>query len=179
MPDYHTNGYDDLGDGAMLRKVQHGWKSAETLCGSGSEVAATIAIRAQLPEIMRGYGFQTIADVGAGDMNWMRHVALPAGVGYSGYDLHPRNLAVKKHDITKAPLPGRVDLILCRHVLNHMSIRMTEDAVKNMSETTGYLLITNCDNQQDYWDQYGFKMPGRLIDTYPDCQHWHLELFQL
>jgi hypothetical protein len=98
---------------------------------------------------------------------------------YQGYDLFPRHEAVKQFDITKEILE-KSDLILCRHVLNHLSIDFSTCAINNFKASgSKYLLITNCNNQRNYWDTFDFKVDGELIETLKDCQHWDLELYKL
>src|SRR3546814_4057608 len=45
--------------------------------GVGSEVAATEALRAALPELVTRLGCNRLVDVGCGDWNWMRGLDLP------------------------------------------------------------------------------------------------------
>ena len=176
MPDYHAHGYDRMSDAELLSKVKKGWKSDETPCGSGSTIESTRLIRSYLPKIAEKYGIQTVVDAGAGDLHWIRGVLWD--VDYQGFDLLPRHTDVIQFDITKDVLP-KADMILCRHVLNHLSIQFSERAIENF-RTSGsrYLLMTNCKNQRDYWKQYALAV-GDVIETWKDAQHWDLELYAL
>jgi len=176
MPDYHAHGYDRMTDEELLEKVKRGWQSAETPCGSGSTIEATELIRSALPEIAKRYSIRTVSDAGAGDLHWIRSVAW--SVDYQGFDLYPRHPDVAQFDITKQVLP-RSDLILCRHVLNHLSIQYAERALANFrASRSTYLLMTNCDNQRRYWSQYGLSIGGP-IEKWKDTQHWDLEMYRL
>lgn len=176
MPDYHAHGYDRMTDAELLSKVQKGWKSEETPCGAGSTIESTRLIRSYLPRIADQYGISSVVDAGAGDLHWIRSVQW--GVEYRGFDLHPRHPNVIKLDITKEVLP-KADMILCRHVLNHLSIQFSERAIEKFRASEArYLLMTNCDNQRDYWAQYGLSV-GHVIETWKDAQHWDLELYAL
>lgn len=176
MPDYHVHGYDDLTDQELLNKVKKGWQSKETPCGSGSTVMNSVHIRTLLPKLVQQHGIHSVVDAGAGDLHWMQLVKWE--VAYTPYDLFPRHPDVVKLDITKELLP-RADLILCRHVLNHLSIRMAAAAIDNfrLSGST-YLLMTNCDRQRDYWHQYELCV-GEPVEVFNETQHWHLELYRL
>lgn len=175
MPDYHAHGYDRLTDAELLQKVARGWRCDETPCGTGSTVANSAHVRALLPVLCWWYQIESVVDAGAGDLNWSRLVPWKK---YQGYDLFPRHPSVKRFDITKEVLP-KADLIICRHVLNHLSIEMSERALANFRDSgSRYLLMTMCDQQADYWRQYGLQI-RRPIARFDDCQHWKLELHEL
>ena len=99
-------------------KYKQGWTGGlpETECGFGSKLEQTKAQRDWLPKIVKDYGITSIADIGAGDLNWMRHVNL--GCDYQGYDLVPRHPDVKPFDLLADPMPV-ADCYLCVWVLNH------------------------------------------------------------
>lgn len=170
----HSHGYDRLTDRELLEKVKRGWNCEETPCGSGSTLGQTGRIRRLLPGIVKKYEIKTVSDSGAGDLNWITKTKWD--VEYQGYDLYPRHPDVIQFDATKKILP-RSDLIICRHVLNHLSIEFMELMVDNffLSESR-YVLVTNCENQQDYWNQYQFCM-GEPIETFGDTNQWWLELY--
>ena len=129
--------------------------------------------------MIKKYGITTISDVGAGDLNWIKRVDLKCN--YKGYDLYPRHKDVIQFDATKDTVP-QSDLILCRHVLNHLSIQYSERCLLNFQKSKSkYLLITNFDKQKDYWKQYNLKIETygyKKIKTYDECQTWDLELYE-
>ena len=100
---------------------------------------------------------------------------------YKGYDLLPRHKDVIQFDATKEVVP-QSDLILCRHVLNHLSIQYSERCLLNFQKSKSkYLLMTNFDKQKDYWKQYNLKMETydyKKIKTYEECDKWELELYE-
>ena len=138
----------EMTDDHLLRKVTKGWvtRDNETECGSGSQKKNTKLVTKILHHIVKKYDIVTLSDAGAGDLNWIPD---NLNVLYQGYDLFPRHEAVKQFDITKEILE-KSDLILCRHVLNHLSIDFSTCAINN------------------------FKASGLK-----DCQHWDLELYKL
>lgn len=170
----HAHAYDELTDAQLLEKVRRGWRESETPCGSGSTIRNSAHIRALLPVLCWFYQIESIVDAGAGDLHWARLIDHP---NYQGFDLYPRHPSVTQHDITKQVLP-KADLIICRHVLNHLSVRMSTDALRLFGESgSKYLLLTTCDNQQDYWGEYDLKLI-EPIARFKDCQHWYLELYK-
>lgn len=176
MPDYHAHGYDNMTDESLMEKVKRGWKSTETPCGTGSTVENSRLARSCLTRLVKRYEIKTVSDAGAGDLNWIRKTSWD--VEYQGYDLFPRHPDVIQFDMTKEVLP-KTDLILCRHVLNHLSIQFSERAVENFRKSgSTYLLMTNAPNQRDYWKAYDFSI-GEPIETFPDCYKWELELYRL
>lgn len=172
----HAHEYDKLTDAQLMAKVQRGWQCDETPCGTGSTMDSTGLVREHLPKIVAQYGIKTVSDAGAGDLHWMPSVDWD--VEYQGYDLFPRHADVKQFDMCKEVLP-QSDLIICRHVLNHLSIQKSEQALANFKASgSKYLLMTMCENQLDYWGQYDLSLDG-FIDSFADCAHWWLELYQL
>ena len=126
----HTHEYDKMTDESLMQKVKKGWKSNETPCGSGSELKNAQLVIKLLPVLIKKYGITTISDVGAGDLNWIKRVDLKCN--YKGYDLYPRHKDVIQFDATKDTVP-QSDLILCRHVLNHLSIQYSERCLLHFS----------------------------------------------
>lgn len=180
-------GWDGMSDVDMKNKMEPGvgWatQGQKGSCGIGSEMDNTGQIRHGLPNIMRDYDLISIADVGAGDRNWIQHTMFPSPMNYDAFDLIPRHKIVTQLDCTKQSLPQGYDLILCRFVLNHLSPRMARDALR-LFQASGsrYLLMTNCDNQRQYWTQHGL-WPLQIGEPGPkmfkDWGKWDLELYQL
>ena len=174
----HAHEYDKMSDESLMEKVTKGWKSNETPCGTGSELKNATFIIDLLPKIIEEYNIKTVSDVGAGDLHWIKTMKL--NCNYVGYDLYPRHEDVVKFDATKEVIP-QSDLILCRHVLNHLSIQFSERCLLNFQKSKSkYLLMTNFDKQEDYWSQYNLKMETygyEKIKTCEECQKWNLELY--
>lgn len=171
-------GWDGMTHSHMVDKMKKGWRSGSgTSCGYGSQLDQTHEIRSLLPKLVAEYDIHSIADVGAGDMNWM----LPTFVDfYQGYDIFPRRAVVEKFDATAEVLPDRYDLILCRHVLNHISPKLALDALRNFkSSGSTWLLMTMSVAQGEYWMIHGLSYGSQAIATYQDCEGWILELFNL
>jgi hypothetical protein len=64
---------------------KNGWGSDESFSGTGSTVANTTAIRAELPNVIRELEIKSIIDIPCGDFNWMR--LLDLSIPYLGCDI--------------------------------------------------------------------------------------------
>lgn len=130
--------------GMALREYERGWVGGlpETPCGYGSLISQTRQQREWLADIAERYQIKTIADIGAGDLNWIPLVNWPHQVTYSAYDLVPRNSGVKKFDILQQ-VPKKFDCILCLWVLNHMSEAQALKAIENIRASGSvYMVLT-------------------------------------
>lgn len=120
----------------------------ETPCGRGSKLENTNTIRIVLPAWIKKYEIKSLADIGAGDRNWMKHLDL-SGIDYRSYDLLPRTPETVQLDVTSEDVPP-VDAILCRHVLNHLPLEMVVEALGRMKRQAKYLILsTNPDGKHD------------------------------
>lgn len=126
-----------------VAKYKKGWVGGmpETPCGSGSTMKETRQQREWLPAMIDKYGIRTVADIGAGDLNWIK--TLDWDVEYTPYDLVPRQPEVQPFDLIKQ-VPPQVDLILCLWVLNHLPFEHCRAAIKNLkSSGAKYLMMTD------------------------------------
>ena len=125
-------------------KYQKGWTGGlpETPCGHGSKMSSTKVQREWIPGIIEKYGIKTIADIGAGDMNWIKNVDL-GGSDYTPYDLVPRKDGVHQFDLIQE-VPPKVDLIMCLWVLNHLPFDHCRQAIANLKASGAkYLMMTD------------------------------------
>jgi hypothetical protein len=110
-----------LTDEEMIARMAMGWArgnmKAESQCGRGSYMSATVTARRWLATIAKAYYINTVVDIGAGDLNWIG--AVNWNVHYRGYDVYPRHQDVEYFDGTK-DVPPECDLILCRQVMIHL-----------------------------------------------------------
>ena len=128
------------------------WFSSESVSGVGSEMASTLAIRTELPLLIKKFNVTSILDIPCGDWNWMKTVDLN-GTSYIGADIVPDLIEKNKSlyptvdfrvlDLTTDQLP-KVDLIFTRDCLGHLSNENIIKAIKNC-EASGskYLLTTS------------------------------------
>jgi hypothetical protein len=96
-----------------------------------------------LPRVVAKHEIRSIADIGAGDLNWVRHIAWPTGVTYTAYDLVPRHPSVQPFDLL-AEIPPPVDLLMCLWVLNHLPFEDCRRALANLRASgSRWLLMTD------------------------------------
>jgi SAM-dependent methyltransferase len=132
----------------------------ESASGPGSSLAAAKPALNLLRRTLRHRHLASVLDLGCGDWNWMQALALP-GVGrdlqvrYEGWEASPElvNELNVRHgrpgmiefmarDITTAPLP-KVDLIIARDVLFHLSVAQALPLVDRIRESCRYFLSTS------------------------------------
>lgn len=141
-------------------KYRRGWTGGlpETECGYGSKVSVTSVQREWLGHVFDKYEIRSIADVGAGDLNWIRHMNLD-GFDYKAYDLVPRHPSVIEFDLCHQ-VPPAVDCILCLWVLNHMPYGACELALANLKASGAkYLIMTD----RPKW--HAEQPPGILMEA--------------
>lgn len=163
-------------DAAHAARMAAGWLgglSDGTPCGSGSTLAGSRPIRKWLPAMLEKYDIRKLADVGAGDMRWMRTLNLP-GVDYRPYDLIPRDAGVERMDITREALAAPVHAVLCRHVLIHLDPPRIEAALRNIRASARYLIASHYpdagafDPAKSYNQTNLVKYLGEPLEMTPD-----------
>ena len=172
---------------------ENGWKGGESASGLGSSLAQTVAIRTDLPKLIREFGWRSMLDLPCGDFHWMSRVDLD--VDYVGADvvkeLVRRNRAQYARDrrrfveldLLSDALPT-VDLVLCRDCLVHFSDEHVRRALGSIvASGSEYLLTTTHPSQRGNRDvvtggfrplnlqapPFDFPPPIRLIDE--NCTH--------
>jgi SAM-dependent methyltransferase len=142
---------------------QNLWGDKESVSGSGSSLAATAALRAELSLLLKRLGVQSLLDAPCGDFLWMKEVV--GGLGqYTGVDivrgLIERNQAEYASDnvrfvcadICTDELPG-ADLVLCRDCFIHLPTALIFASLRNFQRTGArYLLLTNSPDAGAYFD---------------------------
>ena len=136
-----------------MDKFKKGWTGGlpETPCGYGSKVRATVQQRAAIETVIQFCEIKTIADIGAGDLNWIKHTNLQ-GAKYKGYDLIVRHPEVQQFDIVHEPAP-QVDLLMCLWVLNHLPHEDARQALQNLRDSgSKWLMMTWEQRLPDFLD---------------------------
>jgi hypothetical protein len=139
------------------------WNGAESLSGPGSSLEQTETIRRELPLLFHRHGITNVLDVPCGDFKWMSQVDL-GSITYIGGDLvdtlvENNNGKFSKHgvsfqvmDLRHSQLP-KVDLILCRDCLVHMSYADIWLALRTIVESgSTFLLTTSFTNKKSNWN---------------------------
>jgi hypothetical protein len=152
------------------------WGASASTSGLGSEMDATAALRAELPQLFEKLAVTSLLDAPCGDAGWINRANLVVSI--IGVDivvcliegLQVRSAAGeikgKYHlaDITRDPLP-RCDAILCRDALVHLSFANIERAVANFRASGATWLIattfpewqTNGDCEDGDWRALNFE----------------------
>lgn len=133
--------------------IKNIWGSKESKSGKGSILNQTATIRREIPQILGDIKAATLLDLPCGDFNWLQHVDLGLKK-YIGGDIVPEIVAqnrkkyendkriFKLMDITTSKLP-KVDIILCRDCLVHLSYKDIFAAINNFKKSKStYLLST-------------------------------------
>jgi len=128
------------------------WGSEESLSGAGSILNQTETIRKEIPLLIKEMGFKSLLDVPCGDFNWLSQTELDVEK-YIGGDIVPdlitlnrnkfqdNNITFECMDITQI-IPSKVDLILCRDCLVHLSYKDIFSALKNFKKSKSKFLLT-------------------------------------
>ena len=143
---------------------EEGWTGGlpETPCGHGSRMSSTTLQREWIPAKIAEYGIKTVADIGAGDLNWIRRTKL-GDVEYTAYDVVPWAPGVVEFDILWR-IPPRVDLILCLWVLNHFPPERSRQAWGNIvASGCRYVIITYRGMQGDIQPHHGLPYLDEIV----------------
>lgn len=129
------------------------WGSAETFSGGGSEVAVTQNIRPEITALIKRFHITSIADAPCGDFNWMKLVDLGT-CKYIGIDivkalidnnskLFANQFREFKHLNLIEDVIDKVDLIVCRDMLAHLTNEQIFHVLRNFKKSgSKYLLAT-------------------------------------
>jgi len=159
----------------------HDRHGLESRSGPGSSLAETAAIRRELPVLVQELQVISILDVPCGDFHWMKEVALPIA-RYIGADIMTDQVTKNtvsfandrrtfmRLDLRQDRLP-KVDLILCRDCLVHLSFADIFLALENVKRSNStYLLATtfpaareNTDIVTGEWRPLNLQLPPFLF----------------
>ncbi len=137
------------------------WWSSESRSGTGSTLANTVFLREELVQLLSTFQVSSMLDIPCGDFNWMKAVDLKS-LKYIGADLVKQivienNIRFQTDTIKfmhlnacKDTLP-RVDLIFCRDMLQHMSLKDIKLALANFKKSGSKYLLTSTFPHVDLW----------------------------
>ena len=142
----------------VFQNAYEGMSKLESASGGGSTLTATERIRKEFPVILKDFGVQSLLDAPCGDFNWMSQIALKLDM-YYGCDIVSELIDKNREkyedsqrkfltlDITKDQLP-KVDLILCRDCLVHLSYENIFAAINNFKRSGSKYLLTTTFSQK-------------------------------
>lgn len=139
------------------------WGGENSVSGPGSELDQTREISKELPSILHDLDIRTVLDIPCGDFHWMKHVDM-TGIEYTGADIVPdlihdnrttyerENVKFLVANLINDKLP-KVDLILCRDCLVHLSFKDIFLALHNVCDSgSKYLLTTTFTRRKNNHD---------------------------
>jgi hypothetical protein len=126
-------------------KYKRGWHSGlpETECGFGSKISQTVIQREWMQRVIDDLAPASIADIGAGDLNWSTSMVLPE---YQGYDLVPRHPEVREFNLLQDPVP-QAEMLWCIWVINHLPEEAARIAVDKLTNSGAKWLIMTWDDR--------------------------------
>jgi len=175
--------------------------------GAGSDLEQTKVIRKELPKLLKELNVMTMLDISCGDFYWMKEINLDF-IQYIGVDIVKDIIEINKKkysnpnkkfiklDITKDSIP-KVDFILCRYLLQHLSQENIWKAINNIKKSKSkYLLTTVATRTKENVDindgayrplnllmpPFSFPEPQKMIDekcTIPQCKDMMLFLWKI
>jgi SAM-dependent methyltransferase len=128
------------------------WGEPQSVSGPGSSLEETVAVREELPRLVRQLGVRSLLDAACGDCHWLSSTQLDLD-RYIGIDIVPELIAQNRErlgkagwefavkDITSDALP-QADLIICRDCLIHLSFHYIERILRNFRRSGATFLLT-------------------------------------
>lgn len=135
------------------------WGDAESVSGSGSNLAQTAQLRAELPALLKRHGVRSLLDAPCGDFHWMAQTPLELD-RYVGADIVTDLVArvADQHtadgrqficmDLIADALPS-ADALLCRDCLVHLDYERIAAVIRNIKRSGIPLLLTTSHRRQD------------------------------
>ncbi len=159
----------------MERKFQNiKWQGHQ--CGRGSLFENTEKTRSLLEGIIEKYNIKTVSDAGAGDLSWIHSTKW--NIEYTAYDIRKWHKDVVVCDITKTVLP-KTDLIICRHVLNHIPHELKIEAISRFVESDStYLFMTHGNPAEESPFKLG-ELLEKSEELFPGGRTWYYGLWRL
>ena len=121
----------------------------ETACGRGSTIKNTQEIREFLPKLIDDYKIESMLDLACGDCNWISSISLNCEYVGQDNDLEHLMKADKLMpdcvfdlaDVEEISQP--YDLIMARHVFQHLPTDKVVRTLDKMRERSKYYLVTS------------------------------------
>lgn len=164
---------DDLRNEMVKKFKKIEW--AHHPCGRGSVFENTEWTRGLLEQFTEQYDIKTVSDAGAGDLSWVGETKW--NVDYTPYDIRKWHKDIIQFDVTNEVLP-KTDLIVCRHVLNHLDPKLRAEATKRFTESgSKYIFITF--KKIDHFSEMWGDPLENSIERFPGGAVWQYGLWQM
>ncbi len=130
------------------------WGDDGSRSGSGSTVANTATLRAELPGMLDRLAIRTLLDLPCGDWTWMQHVDRSRLERYVGADIAPEliehltqlhrapRVEFMQLDVLSSSLP-QVDAVMMRDLLGHLDDVRVRRAVRNVRRSGAQWLLAS------------------------------------
>jgi len=146
--DEHERVFTWIYDTAVWGKNDQG----EGFSGGGSRLANTGEYIAYLEKFMKDHNIKSVVDVGCGDWEFSRYIDW-SGINYIGYDVVAHVIEKNRKSFGSSSIQfihgnflyvdlPEADLLLCKHVLQHLSNADIINFLKQLKKFK-YCLITN------------------------------------
>jgi len=168
-----SNVFNDIYIRNMWNMGQNDSKS-----GLGSSIVYTVHIQNILREVVNRFSIRSMIDTSCGDWFWMKKVRTDLKCSYLGIDIVPdivrenlklygtENTHFLNSDVLSylKTIPDKsVDLILCRHTLEHLPSEYNVDFMKECKRVCSYLLLTT-HTESENRELNGTQTPYRPIN---------------
>ncbi len=132
--------------------INNTWAGQQSISGHGSDFIPTQTLRQELPRLLKELNIESLLDAPCGDYYWMNLTDLRLE-RYIGVDVVPELIQKNQEqygndhkqflslDITHDSLP-KVDLILCRDCLVHLSFKDIAAALQQFKQSGSTYLLT-------------------------------------
>lgn len=146
---------DNLKDKFTATYKNNSWGSQESFSGGGSEWNFAQYYAENFLSIIKKYNIKSIFDTSCGDWNWMNEIKdkLP---NYIGNDIVEDLIKVNKEKyesetikfvcgdmIESLKIQKNIDLVVCRHTLEHLPTDYIINFLNILKNNTKYALITS------------------------------------
>ena len=145
--------FDDIYERAQWGRNRKGLGTS----GSGSTLNATLLYRVFLQCLLKANAIRSVVDAGCGDWEFSQTVDW-SGIDYKGYDVVERvivqntqrfaaaNIQFFHGSVVELDLPA-ADLIICKHVLQHLPTRDVQQVLAKLKKYKHILLTNGVDHQ--------------------------------
>ncbi|KAI8905592.1 hypothetical protein EDD86DRAFT_249164 [Gorgonomyces haynaldii] len=134
---------------------QNTWGSSESRSGTGSHIANTRNVRSLLAKAIQEFTIQKFVDAPCGDCNWQPKIEGLDKIQYFGFDIVPQLIQsnIKKFsdktnmhfgvlDFSNHQFPVTPDLVLCRDMIQHNTLKDGVRAYANIEQSGAKYLVT-------------------------------------
>lgn len=155
------------------------WNGVESRSGPGSGTSATRNIAKQITDLVRLLDVESVLNVGCGDDFWTPDWPSYTGVdvSYEAVELAKKNHPDRQYRLLPAQLPES-DLVICRDVLQHLSMANAKWLLMEMYHAGRLLLLSTYMSVAQGHDieDGGYTEPNLMLEPFnlgaPMLMYW-------